>query len=334
VLAMKKILCIRFSSIGDIVLTSPVIRCLKKQTGAKIHFLTKSKFISLLTSNPYIDQVHTLEANFQAQIKSLDHENFDLIVDLHKNYRSNKFRISLGVKTIGFDKINLEKWLKVNLKIDRLPEKHLVDRYFEALEELKIFYDGKGLDFYIPAEYIAKTNQNYPQISKTIVIAIGGSAYTKKMPANKIRYLCGELSLPVILIGGLEDEQLGRRIAEGLPYVENLCGRLNLLQSAAIIRDCRLLISHDTGMMHIGAAFKKRLLCVWGNTIPSFGMYPFYPQEQKWKYHNIEVEGLKCRPCSKLGYDKCPQSHFRCMEDQDIEAIITTVEKLLVEEKQ
>ncbi|RTQ44044.1 glycosyl transferase, partial [Hymenobacter gummosus] len=65
-----------------------------------------------------------------------------------------------------------------------------------------------------------------------------------------------------------------------------------------------------TGQMHIAAAFRKEIISVWGNTVPEFGMYPF-----RTEFRALEVEGLGCRPCSKIGYEKCPQGHFRCMRD-------------------
>ncbi|NJN77338.1 MAG: glycosyltransferase family 9 protein [Saprospiraceae bacterium] len=118
----KKILIVRFSSIGDIVLTTPVIRCLKLQTGAEIHFLTKQNYQSIIQSNPYIDKIWTIEKTVSEIGKALKNENFDLIIDLHKNLRTLHLRFILNVKTLSFNKLNFEKWLMVKFKINRLPK--------------------------------------------------------------------------------------------------------------------------------------------------------------------------------------------------------------------
>ena len=144
-----KILIIRFSSIGDIVLTTPVIRCIKQQLpNVEIHYLTKRNFKSILSSNPNIDKLHLLEETLSATISSLKAEKFDLIIDLHHNLRTLIIKIKLGVKSSSFDKLNWQKWLLVNLKINRMPDVHLVDRYFATVRFLGVKNDEKALDYY------------------------------------------------------------------------------------------------------------------------------------------------------------------------------------------
>src|SRR4030081_3061982 len=122
-----KFLIIRFSSIGDIVLTTPVVRCLKKQIAtAEIHYLTKSNYSSIIAPNPYIDKAHYLEKNIQDVIRELQQENFDYIIDLHNNMRSFKVKEALGKKTFSVDKLNAKKWIYTNLKLNILPQVHIV----------------------------------------------------------------------------------------------------------------------------------------------------------------------------------------------------------------
>ncbi|MBR9921865.1 MAG: glycosyltransferase family 9 protein [Bacteroidetes bacterium] len=325
----QKILVIRFSSIGDIVLTTPVIRCLKNQTNAEIHFLTKSSFVSLITPNPHITKVWSLDEEMGELIKKLKAEDFDFVVDLHKNLRS--FRTRLGLKTNGksFPKINLEKWLMVNLKIDRLPDKHIVDRYFEAVTPLGVSYDQKGLEHHFPKGIKLKTPSNWQEgIPENLVcIALGGAHETKRLPFEKMAILCQNIPNPIVLIGGPSEKAAGEKLESLNPdKIWNQCGKVNLHESAAWIRESCLLVTHDTGMMHIGAALSRKIVSIWGNTIPGFGMYPFYPEGEA-KAQIAEVPGLSCRPCSKIGYDRCPKGHFRCMMDQDLDQILDWVEK-------
>ncbi|MCK4639093.1 MAG: glycosyltransferase family 9 protein, partial [Bacteroidales bacterium] len=148
---MKKILIIRFSSIGDIVLTTPVIRCLKQQLkDSEIHFLTKEQFVPIVKANPYIDKVHFIKNDLKQILSQLKSENLDFIVDLHKNFRSVFVKLKLRKPSKTFNKLNIKKWLLVNFKINLLPEIHIVDRYFKAVKILGVKNDGKGLDYFIP----------------------------------------------------------------------------------------------------------------------------------------------------------------------------------------
>ncbi len=311
----RKILIIRFSSIGDLVLTTPVIRCIKKQTNAEIHFLVKSKFKSVVSGHPYITKLWTIEKSTSEVCDLLKNESFDLIVDLHYNFRSVFLSWQLGIKTIRFQKLNIQKWWMTFLKIDLLPEKHLVDRYFETLQSIDIFNDGEGLDFFIQASDASVLNEIV--IPKQFVVGVLGATYaTKQIPQSKWEELIPVLDLPVVLLGGPAESDSGDLLYRQWPdRVFNLAGKLTIGQSAVIIRHSEMVITPDTGMMHIAAAFKKPIHVIWGNTIPKFGMFPYMgTNRSKIKYH--EVLNLKCRPCSKLGYPSCPEKHFKCMNDQ------------------
>ncbi len=313
----KKILVIRFSSIGDIVLTTPVMRALKNTSGleAEVHFVTKKSFAGFMRNNPNVDLVHELEGSVFELAKRLRNERFDYIIDLHNNLRSNLLRLFLLRPSKAFNKLNIEKWLLTRLKINRLPEIHIVDRYIAAGQRLRLKNDDLGLDFFLPENELA-----WPEILPEglkegfAAFVIGGMHATKRLPNQKIIDICRALKKPVVLLGGPEDAKNGRIIeAASGQRVFNACGKLSLNQSAFLVKEAKVVITHDTGLMHIAAAFQKPIISVWGNTVPEFGMYPCMPHSPENSIV-VEVKGLPCRPCDKIGYEKCPKGHFDCME--------------------
>ncbi len=264
-------------------------------------------------------------------ITDLKKENFDLVVDLHKNFRTLRVKKALKRPSASFNKLNRQKWLMVNLKINTLPDVHIVDRYFEAVRSLGVINDLKGLDYFIdekdkieqetlPAEF----HNGY------IAFVIGGKHKTKIFPGEKIISLCKKIKTPVILLGGPDDKELGDEVVNsGVTGVLNACGKYNINQSASIVENAKVVITNDTGLMHIAAAFEKPIVSIWGNTIPEFGMYPYLTAVEADHCMIAEVKGLKCRPCSKIGYSRCPRKHFRCMLDIDEEAILEFLEKTI-----
>lgn len=325
-----KFLIVRFSSIGDIVLTTPVVRCLKQRIeDAEVHFVTKIQYASIVKSNPYIDKVHILENDLNNLIKRLKNEEFDYIIDLHHNIRSTILKVKMKVTAFTFNKINFQKWLMVAFQKNCLPKKHIVDRYMEAIRLFDVENDNKGLDFFIDPENEIKI-QTLPEAFHNgyVAIVIGAKHFTKQLPDDKLVELCNGISLPVLLFGGTEDHIKAERIISlsNKTKIYNACGGYNLQQSASLLKQAKGIITHDTGLMHIAAALRKNIISIWGNTIPEFGMYPYMPGS---KYYVFEVKGLKCRPCSKLGYSKCPKKHFNCMNKQDIQGIVKLGNELI-----
>lgn len=318
---MVKFLIIRFSSIGDIVLTSPVSRCLKKQVeGARIHYLVKQKFSTLVSSNPFIDKVHLFENDLNKTIEELKAENFDYIIDLHNNIRSSLVKLRIKAIPFSFHKQNFNKWLLVHLKINHMPGTSIVDRYLDPVKTFGVVNDGKGLDFFIPKKDLVSIASLPVTFRKGFIIfAIGANHATKRMPVEKIIDLIKNIDLPVVLLGDGNDKIQGDQIVSAAGNnVLNTCGLYNINQSASIVKQSKVVISHDTGLMHIAAAFSKKIISVWGNTVPEFGMYPYQPDPDSII---IGMENLKCRPCSKLGFKKCPKKHFRCMNDINTEHV-------------
>jgi ADP-heptose:LPS heptosyltransferase len=228
---------------------------------------------------------------------------------------------SLKKNSISFNKLNIEKWLYTNLKWNKLPAIHIVDRYLQTVESFGVKNDGAGLDYFIADdERVKESDIPASHQAGYIGIVIGAALNTKKYPLHKLRELCGAIDHPVILLGGLEDAEEGEKIAAvDSIKIYNACGKYSLNESADLVRRAKLIVTNDTGLMHIAAAFKKPVISLWGNTVPEFGMYPYYgdnylSHKQQVPYDIIEIRNLSCRPCSKIGYDKCPKSHFKCME--------------------
>jgi ADP-heptose:LPS heptosyltransferase len=328
-----KILIIRFSSIGDIVLTTPVIRCLKKQLEtAEIHFLTKYEYRHIVQPNPYLTKIHLLQNDdWEPLLASLQAEGFDYIIDLHKNLRTAKVKRAIKRATsFAYDKLNWQKWLLTSFKINQMPSVHIVDRYMATVQSLGVTNDEQGLDYFIPEnETVKESDIPMSHQAGFIGIVIGASYATKKLPVEKITELCALINHPIILMGGPEDKLTGEAITASDPHkIYNACGKFTLNESADLVRRSKLIISHDTGLMHIAAAFKKPIISVWGNTVPAFGMVPYFGKYQV-QQAMFEVTNLSCRPCSKLGYHQCPKKHFKCMNDISVVAIAEKTEGFL-----
>jgi len=331
-----KFLIIRFSSIGDIVLTTPVVRCLKKQVpGAVVHYLIKPQFKMVMEANPYIDKFHVLHEDWGLMLDELKGEGFDYIIDLHHNLRTLRVKKALKVPSFSFNKLNIEKLVFVKLKWNVMPKVHIIDRYLETVASLGVKNDGEGMDYFIPEnERVSLHDIPASHHAGFISMVIGASFYTKKLPVYKLQELCQKINHPVILLGAEEERAEGEAIASVDPIkVYNACGKFSLHESADLVRQSKVVIAHDTGLMHIAAALRKQVIAVWGSTTPSLGMVPYYGQNFLQRMpppsDDVQVHKLWCRPCTKIGRHKCPQGHFKCMKNIDIDLLVENVEKRL-----
>ncbi len=314
---MPKILIIRFSSIGDIVWTTPIIRCVKQQMpDCELHFATKESYATMLVANPYIDKLFLLKDNLSDLTNALSAEKYDYIIDLHKNLRTLKMKLSLSGKKFTYNKYIFERWLFVKFKINKMPHSHIVDRHFEAVAPLGIKNDGKGLDYFIASiDEINIKNELPAQFQKGYVAyIIGGSESTKKLPLSKMVELCRKINRPIVLIGGKEDIENGEKLTSwGLAHrlsITNLAGKLTISQSASVVRQAEKVFGHDTGLTQIAAAFHDTVYSIWGTTTPLFGIKPYTKNSIL-----LENKELKCRPCSRAGAPVCPLKHFKCMNE-------------------
>lgn len=304
---------------GDVILTSPVIRCLKTRfPECELHFLVKSKFKEAIENNPHISKFHFIEDSPAELFQELKNENFDLVIDLQRNRKSTVHGKRLGKIYTTFPKLNFKKFLLTTFKINRLPDLHVVDRYFKAVEKFGVRNDNLGLDF-----PLRKTDP--PEVNNYIAIVLGATYYTKRIPIEKLIEIISGLQSPVVLLGGKAEIAIAEELTKKFPQVINVVGKTSLQESANYIQHAKSIITSDTGLMHIAAALNKKTITIWGNTVPAFGMSAYIPQHPENKI-DCEVKDLSCRPCSKLGHQSCPKKHFKCMMQQDAAAIARLAE--------
>lgn len=305
-----KILVIRFSSMGDIIYTTPVVRCLKKQIpSAEIHFLTKSKFRYIYDNNPYLEKLLLLNDNLSATIKNIKAEQYDYIIDLHSNLRTTIIKLRTGVKSSTYNKQRIGKWLSLNFKINMVKPVHLVDRYLQTVKFLGVGNDGLPVDYYLKAAHqisglLPKSHQQY------VAFIIGATHFTKRMPNEKVMSICRQLKLPIVLLGGDDVKVNGDIITKAIgAKVYNACGITTLDESVYLVSKAESIIGFDTGLTHIAEAFNKPMVSIWGSTVPELlGVQPYMVQQSL-----IAGVELNCRPCSKFGLSACPKGHFKCM---------------------
>jgi lipopolysaccharide heptosyltransferase II len=325
-----KILIIRLSSIGDIVLTSPVIRSLRNcLPESRIHFLTKKAYAPLLAHHPGITRLHLFEGNMKATVEELRAEGFDLILDLHRNIRSRIIKTRLGVPALTYEKDRWPVLLYMKFRIGTLPERHTVERYAVTLKELGCQLDDEGLEFHLPDEYrttAAKTVADHFPDEKPVAVVLGGKFATKKWPTAYFISLLNQLQRPVILLGGPDEAAEAQTIKKALEVpVMVAAGKADLLESAALMATSSLVITHDTGLMHIAVALKLPVCSIWGSTVPEIGFAPYRAENAIVVQH---PGPLPCRPCSKLGHDKCPKGHFKCMTELRPEMVLNQIRQI------
>jgi ADP-heptose:LPS heptosyltransferase len=250
--------------------------------------------------------------------------------------RSNKIKKSLKVETYTIDKLTLEKFLLTNLNIDIMPDRHITQRSLDAVLSLGVEDDGGGLDYFIAKEDEVKPD-DIPtgHLAGFIAIVIGATHFTKRFPLHKIIELCSKIDHPIILLGGKEDAENGKIIADTNSLkIYNACGKFTISESADIVSKAKLVISNDTGMQYIACALKRPVLALWGGTTPALDVEPYYGNNfmsniQKPIYENV-VLNLSCQPCSKYGLKACPKEHFNCMEKIDVDGLVEKVKGFLV----
>ena len=316
-----KVLVIRFSSIGDIVLTTPVLRCINSQLNVSIDFLTKDKYKPLLAANTDIEKLILLSNNISQTIKALRANKYDMIIDLHNNLRSFRIRKALNIQSFTISKYSLKRFILIYFGVDLL-KNHIVDRYFETVKSIGVYNDNEGISYTLrPTTKVDfNINQDY------IAWVIGGSYETKKLSRKQIEDVISKLDIPVVLIGGISENKIADLIINSLfdKKIYNFCGMISLDQSALLIKHSKLVLTNDTGMMHISSAFSIPIISFWGCTKPSLGFSPYMP---KSKFKNL-ISKMSKKPCSKHG-QYCNYFKYGCVKSISAEEIYSTIKKLL-----
>ncbi|WDF80135.1 glycosyltransferase family 9 protein [Mucilaginibacter sp. KACC 22773] len=320
-----KILVIRFSSMGDIIYTTPIVRCIKKQVpDAEVHFLTKPAFKYIYDNNPYVDKLLLLKPSLSDTINDIKAEKYDHIVDLHNNLRTAIIKLRTGIKATTYKKQPIRKWLSLKFKLKLIAPTHLVDRYLEAAKPLGVTNDAQPIDYYVKAEHQLSKLLPPSHQNGYIAFVIGATHFTKRMPNEKIISICSQLKLPVVLLGGNDVKANGDIVAAAIgTHIYNACGVTTLDESVYLVSKAESIIGFDTGLTHIAEAFNKPIVSVWGGTVPELlGVQPYMVKDVL-----VAAIDLDCRPCSKFGLEKCPLGHFKCMNDMPEDSIIDFVNR-------
>ncbi len=307
---IKKVLIIRFSSLGDVLLTTPFIRSLKNQFPyLLIDFIVKEAYKDILINNPYINKLYIFKKrkNEIAELKEMLSVNkYDLVIDLQNNFRSSSLIKKLnGYKTV-FNKHTFLKFLLVKLKIDKMSSKaQIAVRYASTINGLQL--DPDGLDLYTDKEpdKIIREGKNL------IGFCPGSRHFTKMWPKEYFIELGNILTkngFLIVLLGGKSDKAICNELNSAIPGSVSLCGNDDILQTASDIKMCKLIVCNDSGLMHAACAVGIPVLTFFGSTVKQFGFTPY-----KNKNSILENNSLSCRPCSHIGRASCPKGHFKCM---------------------
>ncbi len=326
----SKILIIRLSSIGDIVLTTPLLRVLRaKFPYAKIDFIIHKEYADLLKFNTNLNTLYEFEKSkgicgLRELKKELRKENYELIIDIHNNLRSKYLRLGNNAKQVKINKRIFARTLLIKSKKNYY--KRIIPipyRYIETVKDFGIYDDNKGLELNIPETIRLETNSllnnlGIKKSDKVIGFCPSAKHYTKCWPKEyylELGKILVKTGLKIFLFGSEADFTTCKFITDEINNTDslsaiNLSGKLNLLQTASAIDCCNLIVTNDTGLMHIACALKKGIIAIFGPTVKEFG---FFPIGQNCIV--IENNELKCRPCSHIGSAKCPEGHFKCMRE-------------------
>ena len=354
---IKKILVIRFSSLGDVILSAPLLKILRETfTNARIDYLTKKGFSDVLKNNPDINNLIETDDNInftglRELKKQIKQDSYDLIIDAHNNLRTFYLKLFLNSRKLKFKKYSFRKFLLVKFKIDLMKDcPPISERYCNILNPLLrgvsarlrngleggLPAAGKGVLPEILADEISKQNTekiltelNIPKDKKLICIVPSSKHFTKTYPVGYYAELINKFDkneYAFILIGKGDDKKNIDIIkSNASENVYDLCDKLSILELAELMKKCTLVIGGDTGPMHIAEALNIPLIMIAGSSVKEFGFYP-----QNKKSYVFENNNLTCRPCSHIGRDSCPLGHFKCMKDVNPDVILSEAMNLLL----
>lgn len=343
-----KTVVLRLSSIGDIILTSPLLRVFRHAVGkdARVDFVVRKEYAELVQSCHHLSIVHEYDIStgykgLQILAQQLREEKYDLVIDLHDSIRTKLLRAACNANdTVVMDKRKFERWLLVNLKRNAYTDQLTVaERYIETVEKYGILNDGKGLEIFIPDSTLfdvsgkmAKLRLN--QFEKVIGICPGSKHFTKRWQKEKFAEIAvraaQEFHAKVLLFGGKDEkedcdfvkQEVERRVSE--QAVASFAGDFSLLESAAALEFCDVVVTNDSGLMHLAAAKQRKIVALFGSTVKDFGFAPYGTVAAV-----IENTSLDCRPCTHIGRKDCPNGHFKCMLDISSETVYAAVKQML-----
>ncbi len=324
--SLRRILIIRLSSLGDILLTTPLIRTIKNRfPKIEIDFLLKSEYQDVLKNNPHLNKIFLYSNNYNnAVVEEIENSNnpkYDLIIDLQNNIRSRRITSKLKIRTVRFKKYTFRKFILVQTKINLMKNLPLIpERYAKTIG---IDLDKSGVEIFsdkIPSDKISGLN-------KIVGICPGAKHFTKRYPIEYQIQLCKQLveyNFNVVLFGGKIDEGICSEISSKVPEVINLQNNDDILQTVSDMKMCDIIICNDSGLMHVASSLDKKLIAIFGSTVKEFGFMPYNCSNSII----VENENLGCRPCSHIGRRSCPKTHFNCMKKIKPEDIIKLIQEI------
>jgi heptosyltransferase-2 len=317
----KKVLLIRFSSLGDIALIHPVIQKLSSYD-YEVDVLTKKTFSSLFDHHQQVHDVLNLEDhhNLLSLISVLKKKKYDHILDLHNNLRTSLIKIAFPFKTVTYKKYRMKRALLVQWKLNLLKGNQVINNYLATLNKLKIPYTDSDYQYRIPfkiSEQVKKLKSN-----QYLCMAPFAKHFTKEWPYYKELVLQLSKKYKIYILGARDEYERAEEFKS--KNVINLCGKLSFQDVIGLINSSRLLITNDSGLMHLGSGTKADILSIIGNTVKEFGFFPYHK-----KMHIVENKKCKCRPCHYHGLTKCPKKHFQCLKEIKPEQVLVEVKKII-----
>lgn len=322
--ALKRLLVIRLSSLGDVTLTTPLLRALKaKFSDAEIHALAKPAYAPILRGNPALSAIFTTDT-FAPSAR------YDAIIDLQNNLSSRRYH-RFGDRVFAYRKENWKKFALVHFKANFYDGyESVAERYARAVAPLGVRLDDKGCEAFLTDEE-RQFGQAQRADIRALAVCFGARHFTKRFPperfASALNRVLERRDVEIWLLGGAEDAPQGKEIEANIARkdrVKNFAGRLSLRHSAALLAAADAALCNDTGLMHLAAAFQKPIVVIFGSSVKEFGFLPY-----KTRFALLEVDGLACRPCSHIGRDSCPKKHFKCMRDIPETALVEAIEDAL-----
>lgn len=334
---MQSILIIRLTSMGDVVLSTPLVRQLRRTyPTARIDVMVHKRFSEVWTDNPHVDRIwsvdprdHESNATTRQLLKeSVQDGRYDLVVDLQHNHRSRRLRRGLGRSVVCAPKHRLEKLALVWLKRFPAEVSSVVSRYRSIVEHLPLVFDVDGPEVWLPEErvggaYVAADVRRTGRIA----LSPGAQHATKQWPAERFAELCTVLwsrfGLTPVLLGSTADTDVCTAIANATQApVIRADGAATIEQTVRVIDTCDAVVSNDSGVMHLAAARRKPVVAIFGSTVPAFGFAPYGTP------HVVAEHDVACRPCTHIGRSTCPKQHFACMRGIEVEAVIRGLDSL------
>jgi len=329
------ILLVRFSAIGDILLTTPLLRALRaRHPGARITYVTRTAFVPLLAHNPHLTEVIGWERGtpLSALAGRLRKAGFTHQLDLHGSLRSRLLRWRVGGRWTTYPKHRVPRAVLIRTKRSIYRDvRPVAERYFDAAGDLDVQPDGGPAQCFLSASSTRDAERFLEAadigLSRQLIALAPGAAHaTKRWPIHHWTELSHRLigmGNDIVVVGGPEDAGLAERLSPAFRgRGSSAAGRFDLAGTAALLRRARALISGDTGVMHLATAVGTPVVALFGPTVERFGFFPYRAKAA------VVQKDLSCRPCSAHGSARCPRKHHRCLQDLMPEEVLEALRKL------